>query len=98
MMTGIFWLIDTVLGIVYFLLIANIIASWLMAFNVINSHQPFIRSLLSFLHQICEPIVRPIRRFVPNFNGIDLSSLIAILLVHFLRILIAYDIKPMLMG
>lgn len=95
-MTALFWLLDTALGLIYFLLIANVIVSWLIAFNVINSYQPIINSIVKFLYQITEPLLRPIRRFLPTMNGIDLSALVALLLVHFLRILLVRDIAPAL--
>lgn len=87
-MGAIAWLIDTVADIAIILLIAQVILSWLVAFNLVNTRHPFVNSVGRFLYQITEPVLRPIRRIVPSFGGIDLSPLIAALLIGFLRILI----------
>jgi len=87
-MTAIAWLIDTVADIAIILLIAQVIMGWLVAFNLVNTRHPFVNSVGRFLYQITEPVLRPIKRIVPSFGGIDLSPLIAILLIGFLRVLI----------
>ena len=87
-MGAIAWLIDTVADIAIILLIAQVILSWLVAFNLVNTRHPFVNSVGRFLYQITEPVLRPIRRIVPSFGGIDISPLIAALLIGFLRILI----------
>lgn len=91
-MQALFWLIDTVLGLAIFFLIVNVIASWLIIFGIINSYQPLVQTILTMLRAITDPILRPIRRFIPAVNGVDLSPLIALLLLYFLRILIGQDI------
>ena len=87
-MGAIAWLIDTVADIAIILLIAQVILSWLVAFNLVNTRHPFVNSVGRFLYQITEPVLRPIRRIVPSFGGIDVSPLIAALLIGFLRVLI----------
>ena len=88
MQEAIAWLIETVFQIVIVLLIAQVILSWLVAFNVVNTRHPFINAVARFLYQITEPVLRPIRRVVPAFGGIDISPLILLLILGFLRILI----------
>lgn len=87
-MLAIAWLIDTIADIAIILLIAQVIMSWLVAFNLVNTRHPFVNAIGRFLYQITEPVLRPIRRIIPSFGGIDLSPLIAALLIGFLRILI----------
>jgi YggT family protein len=87
-MSAVAWLIDTVVDIAIILLIAQVILSWLVAFNVVNTRNPFVNSVGRFLYQITEPLLRPIRRIIPSFGGIDISPLVAALLLGFARILI----------
>ena len=65
------------------LVIASAILSWLVAFNVVNTRNQFIYMIGDFLHRITEPALRPIRRFLPNLGGIDISPVILILVLFF---------------
>jgi YggT family protein len=87
-MTAVAWLIDNLFQIAIVLLIAQVILSWLIAFNIVNTRHPFVNAVGRFLHQVTAPALRPIRRIVPTLGGIDISPLILILLLGFLRILI----------
>ena len=87
-------LIHAVFSIYIYLLIASAVSSWLVAFNVINTSNRFVFTLLSFLHRITEPPLRPIRRIIPNLGGIDISPVILILILYFLRDLIVSNIVP----
>ncbi|MGE0119522.1 MAG: YggT family protein [Dongiaceae bacterium] len=87
-MSAIAWLIDTIVDIAIILLIAQVILSWLVAFNVVNTRHPFVNTVGRFLYQITEPALRPIRRIIPAFGGIDISPLVLALLLGFARILI----------
>ena len=87
-MAAVAWLIDNLVDVAIILLIAQVILSWLVAFNVVNTRNPFVNSVGRFLYQITEPVLRPIRRIIPSFGGIDISPLVAALLLGFLRILI----------
>lgn len=78
-------LIDMVLNLYMWLLIASAILSWLVAFNVINTRNRFVYAVGDFLYRITEPALRPIRRVLPSFGGIDLSPVVLILLLIFLR-------------
>ena len=78
-------LIDSAISIYIWLLIASVVLSWLVAFNVINTRNRFVYGLGDFLHRITEPALRPIRNVLPNFGGIDISPVILILLLYFVR-------------
>ena len=78
-------LIDAVLSIYIWLLIASAILSWLVAFNIINTSNRVVYAIGDFLYRITEPALRPIRRIMPNLGGIDLSPVILILLLVFIR-------------
>ncbi len=81
-------LIDTVIRIYIWLLIIQAVLSWLVAFGVVNRHNRFVGTVEDFLWRITEPLLRPIRRFMPNLGGIDISPVILILLLFFIRNLI----------
>jgi|SRR5687767_528869 YggT family protein len=87
-MRSLLWLIDTVIMLYVYLLLAGAILSWLIAFNVVNVRNDIVRSIADFLYRITEPALRPIRRFLPNLGGIDLSPVILVLLLLFVRNLI----------
>ena len=84
-MRSLLWLIDTVITLYVWLLIASAVLSWLIAFNVVNMRNPIVMQLADFLDRVTEPALRPIRRFLPNLGGIDVSPIILILLLYFLR-------------
>ena len=86
-----------VIGIYIWLLIAQAILSWLLAFGVVNRHNRAVAVIGDFLYRITEPALRPIRAFLPNFGGIDISPIILILLLYFLKSLIVEDIAPHLL-
>ena len=95
-MIALFWLIDTILSILSLFILISIILSWLTAFNIINGYQPFVRTVMEFLHTATEPILSRIRQIVPSAGGMDWSGLIALLLIHFLRLLLRTSIAPAL--
>ncbi len=78
-------LIGTVLSIYIWLLIASAVLSWLVVFNVVNTRNQAVIAIGNFLYRITEPALRPIRRVLPNFGGIDISPVILILLLIFLQ-------------
>jgi len=82
-----YWLVDTVLNLYSWAVIIGAILSWLVAFNVINAYNQFVQMVLVFLRRLTEPALRPIRRFMPDLGGVDISPIILILLIYFLRIL-----------
>ena len=62
-----------------------VILSWLVAFNVVNTRNRFVAVVGDFLDRITEPVLRPIRRVLPNLGGIDISPILLILLIYFVR-------------
>ncbi len=78
------WLISTLIWLYIYLLVGMAILSWLIAFNVVNTRNQFVAALADFLYKITEPALRPIRSFMPNFGGIDVSPVILIIGLMFL--------------
>ena len=89
-------LILMVIQIYVWLLIAQAVLSWLLAFGVVNRYNRTVAMIGDFLYRVTEPLLRPIRSFLPNFGGIDISPIILILLLWFLRTLVIEDIAPYL--
>lgn len=73
------------------ILVASAILSWLVAFNVVNTHNRFVYVVGDFLYRITEPALRPIRSFLPNLGGLDISPVILILVLIFVQRLILYS-------
>lgn len=94
-MIALFQTLYFILDIAWFIVIASAIFSWLFAFNVINSSNQFVGQIGSMLYQLTEPMYRPIRRYMPNFNGIDLSPIVVLVIIFFLQRFIATSLIPM---
>ena len=77
-----------------YLIVASAILSWLVAFNVINTRNSFVRSVWNFLDAVTEPVLRPIRNILPNLGGVDISPIILILLIIFIQNLIVDYLMP----
>lgn len=97
-LVAIFTIIQYALQIYIYILIANAIFSWLYAFNVINTRSPVVDSIARVLYQLTEPVLRPIRRFMPNLGGVDISPIVAVLVIIFLQMIIANPIAPAVIG
>lgn len=93
-MLAIYGPLDLILSIVYFVMIAHIIMSWLINFQVLNLHQPIVRQIWDGLNRLLEPIYQPIRRILPDTRPLDLAPLVALVIVISLR---AY-ILPVIFG
>jgi YggT family protein len=78
-------LINAVINIFILILIVQAIMSWLIAFNVVNTRNRFVYMLADITYKITEPVLRPIRRILPNFGGLDISPVVVILLLYFIR-------------
>lgn len=89
-MHPILWLILTILDIYFWILIAMVVMSWLTAFNIINNHNNFVRQVNYALYRLTDPVLRPIRRFLPDLGGLDISPIIAIIALQFIRYLVVY--------
>lgn len=94
-MLALFQTIDLALNIYTWMLIASAIFSWLFAFNVINSRNQFVSAIGSFLYNVTEPALRPIRRILPNLGGIDISPIVLLLLIFFIRSFMWNTLYPM---
>ena len=94
-MLALFQTIDLALSLYTWVLIGSAIFSWLYAFNVINSRNQFVNAIGSFLYNVTEPVLRPIRRVMPNLGGIDISPIIVLLIIFFLRSLLWTSIYPL---
>ncbi|GGB29903.1 hypothetical protein GCM10011380_19250 [Sphingomonas metalli] len=91
-MIAILQIVQLLLNIVWWIIIIQAILSWLIAFNVINTHNDFIRSVWNALQRITEPLYRPIRRILPDFGALDLSPLVVLLIVYILQNIIIPNI------
>jgi YggT family protein len=90
--------VDFVLNIYTWILIGSAVYSWLHAFNVVNSHNQFVASVGTFLFKITEPVLAPIRRLLPDLGGVDISPIVALVIIYFLRQLLWTTIAPVLVG
>ncbi len=77
-----------VLDVVWYLILAHIIMSWLISFQVLNLHQPFVAQIWHGLNRLLEPIYSRVRRFLPDTGGLDLAPLVVMIAVYALRIVI----------
>jgi YggT family protein len=84
------WLFNQVISIYSFLLIAYVILTLLISFNIINSRQPFVAAVGEFLYRITEPLLAPIRRRMPNLGPIDISPVMLLLALQFIQIAVNY--------
>jgi len=90
-MNALLWLILQIINIYVWLIIIQVVMSWLIAFNVINTNNRFVYMVGDFLYRITEPVMRPIRRILPSLGGIDLSPMVVLLLLFFAqRLLVEY--------
>jgi YggT family protein len=89
-------LIDSVIDIYTWVVIASAIMSWLVAFGVVNVRNQFIRVIVDMLFRLTEPVLRPIRRILPNLGGVDISPVILLLGLFFLRSLLWEYVWPAL--
>jgi YggT family protein len=79
------WLISTLIQLYIWILIANAVLSWLVAFNVVNPHNNVVRTIGEALYRLTEPALRPIRQVIPSIGGLDISPVILIILLLFLQ-------------
>ena len=92
-------LIQTILlalDIYWWLIILSAIFSWLYAFNVVNPRNQFVGTIGNFLYRVTEPALRPIRRILPDLGGIDISPIILLLIIFFIRTFIITTVAPAL--
>jgi YggT family protein len=85
MLQALFGIAELLLRLLMYIIIAQAILSWLVAFNVINTYNDFVRTFLNALDRITEPLYRPIRRLLPDFGGIDFSPLVVLLIIVIIK-------------
>ena len=88
MLNAIINVVIMLLSVLTWIIIIQCVLSLLVAFNVINTYNDFIRSFLTALNRICEPLYRPVRRFLPDLGGIDFSPFVVLILLNILRMLL----------
>ncbi|OED46837.1 YggT family protein [Leisingera sp. S232] len=92
-MVSLFQILMLILDIVWFFIIAHVIMSWLINFQVLNLHQQLVAQIWYMLNRILEPIYAPVRRIMPNLGGIDLAPLAVLIAVYALRIILVNNIS-----
>ena len=95
-MKGIFYLVLQILKLYSYVVIANVIVSWLIAFNVLNTQNRFVYSILELTYRLTDPILNKIRRFIPNLGSLDISPVILLLLIWFIEMCMKLYIAPMI--
>ena len=93
-MKSIFILLDSVISIYIWIIIINAILSWLVAFNILNTQNRFVFSVLDATYKLTDPALNKIRRFLPTFGSIDLSPVVLILFLMFIRNLVFEIFAP----
>jgi len=84
-MYSLFKTIDLVLNFYLFVLIGAAVFSWLYAFHIVNPHNAVVRTISHFFYAMTEPLLRPIRRILPNFGSVDISPLVVFLIIFFIQ-------------
>lgn len=78
-------LINTVVSIYIWILLASVVLSWLVTFGVVDTYNPFVRRIGEFLERVTEPLLAPIRSVIPPIAGLDISPVILIIAIYFVR-------------
>ena len=84
-MTALILLIDQIVNLYFWTLLAYVAINWLVVFKIVNPWQPFVRMAIHFLSRIHEPLMRLVRRYLPDLGGIDLSPIVLLLAIQFLH-------------
>jgi YggT family protein len=82
------YVFDTLVSLYIFVIVLAVVMSWLIAFGVVNLHNQFVRSLVSMLDALTDPVFRQVRRIIPAIGGLDLSPLIVLIALQALRMLV----------
>lgn len=91
-------IVQVVLNIVWWIIVIQAVLSWLIAFNVINTHSDFVRAVWTALQRMTEPLYRPIRRILPDFGALDISPLIVLLILYILQTIVIPRVALMIAG
>ena len=95
-MIAIFYLVLQILKLYSYIVIANVLISWLIAFNVLNTQNRFVYSILELTYRLTDPILNRIRRFLPNLGTLDISPIILLLLIWFIEMCMKLYLAPIL--
>ena len=95
-MIAIFYLILQILKLYSYVVIANVLISWLVSFNILNTQNRFVYSILEFSYRLTDPILNKIRRFLPNLGALDISPIILLLLIWFIEMCMKLYVAPMI--
>jgi YggT family protein len=95
-MNPIIYLVELVIEILTWVVIAGAIMSWLVAFGVVNVRNQFIRLIVDMLYRLTEPMLRPIRRVLPNFGGVDIAPVVLLVALAVLREALRYYVWPII--
>ncbi len=95
-MIAIFYLFLQILKLYSYVVIANVIISWLIAFNILNTQNKFIYAILELTYKLTDPFLRRIRRFLPNLGSLDISPIILLLLIWFIEMCMKLYIAPII--
>ena len=95
-MIAIFYLVLQILKLYSYIVITNVIISWLVAFNVLNTQNRFVYSVLDLTYRLTEPFLNKIRRFIPNLGTLDISPVILLLLIWFIEMCMKLYIAPLI--
>ena len=95
-MIAIFYLVLQVLKLYSYVVIANVVITWLIAFNVLNTQNRFVYAILDLSYRLTEPILNKIRRFLPNLGSLDISPIILLLLIWFIEMCMKLYIAPII--
>ena len=95
-MIAIFYLVLQILKLYSYVVIANVVISWLITFNVLNTQNRFVYSILEMTYRLTDPILNRIKRFLPNLGSLDISPIILLLLIWFTEMCMKLYIAPMI--
>ena len=95
-MIAIFYLVLQILKLYSYVVIANVIISWLIAFNILNTQNRFIYSILELTYKLTDPILNRIRHFLPNLGSLDISPIILLLLIWFVEMCMKLYVAPLI--
>jgi YggT family protein len=97
-MLALIQIINVLLNIVWWIIIVQAVMSWLIAFNVINTYNDFVRSVWQALDKMTAPLYRPIRKIMPDFGALDLSPMVVLLILYILQRIILPNIYGAYLG
>ena len=96
-MIAIYYLVLQILKLYYYIVLVNVVISWLIAFNILNTQNRFVYSILEMTYRLTDPILNRIRRFLPNLGSLDISPVVLLVLIWFIEMCMYLYIKPMIL-